>query len=88
MAEQKQEFPHKLTLSQRKNLTMTGVTEVVSLDEDTVALNTELGTLIVQGSDLKLKNLSQEGGQVAITGNISSLLYEEPRAPLRRRLFG
>ena len=88
MVEQKPEFPHKVTLDQRKKLTMTGVSEVLSFDEDAVALQTELGRLIVQGSELKLKTLSPEGGQVIINGNVSAMFYEEPRAPLRRRLFG
>lgn len=73
------QFPHKLTLNQRKNLTMTGVTEVLSFDESAVILRTGLGTLAVQGQELKLKTLSLEGGQVAVDGRISALVYEEPR---------
>lgn len=72
-------LPHKLTLDQRKNLTMTGVTEVVSFDETTVILRTCLGTLEVQGEGLQLKTLSLEIGQVAVDGHISALYYEEPR---------
>ena len=72
-------LPHKLTLDQRKNLTMTGVTEVVSFDETAVILRTCLGTLEVQGEGLQLKTLSLEIGQVAVDGHISALYYEEPR---------
>lgn len=81
---------HRLTLSDRKKLTMTAVTEVVSFDEDSVVLVTELGTLVIQGSGLQLKELSPSGGQVAVEGNISSLSYEEPKAPggWLRRLMG
>ena len=61
-------LPHKLTLQQRENLTMNGVTEVVSFDESAVVLHTELGTLTVQGNNLQLKTLSLDGGQVAISG--------------------
>lgn len=71
---------HRLSLSERKKLTMTGVTEVVSFDETAVVLQTELGTLIIQGSDLHLKTLSLEGGQVEVDGSIVSLSYEEPRS--------
>lgn len=74
-----QQFPHKLTLNERKNLTMTGVTEVVSFEETAVVLKTGLGVLTIQGQDLKLKTLSLEGGQVAVDGEISSLIYEQPR---------
>ena len=74
-----EQFPHKLTLNERKQLTMTGATEVVSFEESAVVLRTGLGTLVVQGQDLKLKTLSLEGGQVAVEGRISAMIYEEPR---------
>ena len=80
-------LPHKLQLSERKVLTMTGVTEVVSFDENAVVLQTSLGLLIVQGQQLSLKNLSLDGGQVAVDGTISALSYEEPRQSGWRRLF-
>lgn len=83
-------LPHKLQLSQRRQLTMNGVTEVVSFEENAVVLQTSLGTLIVQGRELQLKQLSLEGGQVAVDGSISALIYEEPRqgGGWRHRLFG
>jgi sporulation protein YabP len=73
------QLPHKLTLNERKNLTMTGVTEVVSFDDTAVVLRTALGTLEIQGQQLQLKTLSIDGGQVAVDGHISSLYYEDPR---------
>ena len=82
------QIPHKLSLDERSHLTMTGVAEVISFGDTSVVLNTPLGTLIVQGNDLKLKTLSQEDGQVAVDGSISALLYEEPRFSGWRRLFG
>lgn len=81
-------LPHKLQLNQRQQLTMTGVTEVVSFDATAVVLQTSLGTLVVQGRELQLKTLSLEGGQVAVDGTISALSYEEPQQPgAWRRLF-
>ncbi len=79
MAEQNFQLPHKLTLDERQRLTMTGVTEVVSFDDTAVVLNTVLGTLEVQGQQLKLKTLSLDGGQVAVEGHINALYYEELR---------
>lgn len=80
---------HALTLSGRKTLTMTGVNEVVSFDDAAVVLRTELGTLTVQGEQLRLKTLSTDGGQVAVTGEVSALTYAEPREPggWLRRMF-
>ena len=72
-------LPHKLCLNERKQLTMTGVTEVVSFEENAVVLRTSLGTLMVHGRELQLKTLSLDGGQVAVDGHIAALIYEEPR---------
>lgn len=87
---EEQQLPHKLTLNERRQLTMTGVTEVVSFDDTTVMLRTSLGTLMIQGRELKLKTLSLDGGQVAVDGVVSTLIYEEPRerGGWSRRLFG
>ena len=79
MGEDRIALPHKLTLNERRQLTMTGVSEVVSFDDTTVIVHTGLGTLTVQGKDLQLKTLSAEGGQVAVEGTVSALIYEEPR---------
>ncbi len=73
------QLPHKLTLNDRKSLTMNGVTEVVSFDDTAVVLRTSLGMLEVQGQQLALKTLSLDGGQVAVDGHITALFYEEPR---------
>ena len=87
--EKQPSLPHKLTLNERSNLTMTGVTEVVSFDDSGVILRTGLGTLLVQGRELKLKTLQPDGGQVTVDGKISGLSYEEPRPAggFWRRLF-
>lgn len=76
---EREQMPHKLTLNERQQLTVTGVAEVVSFEDTAVVLRTGLGTLVVQGRDLQLKELSVTGGEVQVVGTVSSLLYEEPR---------
>lgn len=90
MAQEEITMPHKLVLNERAQLTMSGVTEVMSFDDTAVVLRTALGVLTVQGSQLQLKNLSLDGGNVAVDGSIAALHYEEPRQPggWARRLFG
>ncbi len=84
-----EQLPHDLTLQRREKLTMTGVTEVVSFDETAVVLHTGLGLLMVHGQGLQLKQLSVDGGQIAVEGSISALIYEEPRqGGWLRRLLG
>ena len=76
---EKECMPHKLVLDGRNKLSVTGVTDVLSFDEGAVLLRTEMGILTVQGSDLQLKQLSPEGGAVAVEGQIVALFYEQPR---------
>lgn len=87
---EERQLPHKLVLNQRKELTLTGVTEVVSFEDSAVVLRTSLGILVVQGRELQLKTLSPEGGQVTVEGTVSALSYQEPRSggSWLRRLLG
>lgn len=80
MTDAQMQLPHGLTLNERSRLSMTGVSEVVSFDENTVIVHTDLGTLTVQGQQLQLKQLSPDGGQVAVDGKIAALIYEDPRS--------
>ena len=90
MGEDRMQLPHKLTLNERRQLSMTGVTEVVSFDEHAVVLCTELGRLTIHGNQLQLRQLALDGGQVAVEGTVSALIYEEPRSRGNwvGRLFG
>lgn len=85
MADKDIPLPHKLTLDERKKLTLTGAREVLHFDEELVELDTARGNLVIQGSELRLKCLSLEDGAVVIQGNISALLYDEPKQ--KRGLF-
>lgn len=79
MAVQKELTLGRLTLERREKLTLTGAREVIRFDEDLVELNTDLGALIVEGQDLKLKCLSLDEGMVIVEGSIQSLAYDVPR---------
>ena len=83
-----EQMPHKLSLNERKDLSVTGVTEVVSFDDTLVVLLMELGKLMIHGEGLQLKQL--DGGQVKVEGRVSALVYEESTASRNfwGRLFG
>jgi len=55
-----------------------------------VALQTALGTLLIQGEQLQLKNLTLENGEAQVSGTVFAMSYEEPRqkSNWRQRLFG
>ena len=85
------ELPHRLVLEGRGKLSITGVTEVESFDENTVVLCTTRGTLVVHGRQLHLSMLSLDGGQVSVDGTVDSLVYEDEQPAgggFFARLFG
>lgn len=82
--------PHDLRLENREKLSVSGVREVERFDENAVVLHTARGVLIIRGANLHLKTLSIDGGDIAVTGNVDSLSYEELQKAggFFHRLFG
>lgn len=70
---------HALSLDNRRSLTVTGVSRILSYDETGAALATPLGNLTVGGQGLQVSELSVRTGQVHITGKIEYLQYTENR---------
>ena len=84
---------HRLTLSQRKEGTITGVVDVFSFDEHEILLKTSQGMLTVKGKELRVSRLELEKGEVDLEGQVDALLYtgQEPKqkqGSLLSRLFG
>ena len=68
---------HRLELSNRKTLLITGVKYVHSFDEQEILLETELGMLLIRGSKLHIDRLSIERGETDVDGRVDSLIYTE-----------
>lgn len=84
-------FPRQnLILESRAALTVTGVEEVLSLEEQAILMSTGLGELYVAGEELRLESLSPEKGELRIRGRIDELRYEEreERTGFWKRVLG
>lgn len=73
------EAAHHILLEGREQLTVSGVEEVESFDENTIVMVTSKGTLVVRGEDLHIEKLSLDGGDLKVEGDIDALTYEESR---------
>ena len=81
---------HHEILEGRASLSVSGVEEVESFDENAIVMRTSLGTRVVRGEELHIEKLSLDGGDLRVEGMVDSLTYEDdggPRAGFLARLF-
>ena len=78
-------------LENRKKLTLTGIKDVLSFDDEIIVLESELGLLNIKGRDLKVNKISVETGDVIIEGTIRMFEYSDkdiaPKQSLVSRIF-
>lgn len=66
-----------IVLENREKLSISGVLDVLSFDDQIVILETELGLLTVKGENLRINKLSLDTTEVVINGEIYNLGYTE-----------
>jgi len=67
---------HSLQIDRRENITVTGVIDVISFDEESVIAESEMGVLIIKGANLHVKRINLENGELIVAGEIDGLTYE------------
>lgn len=66
-----------IVLESRKKLSISGVIDVFSFDDQIVILETGLGMLTIKGEDLRINKLNIDTTEVIIEGKVDSLAYTE-----------
>jgi len=80
---------HKLVLVERESMSIDGVSNVESFDDEEVILETNAGILIVKGKELHIKQLNLDEGNLAVEGYIQAMEYvEEAGAKKAKGLLG
>jgi len=64
-----------LQLINRNNLTLTGVKKVKSTETNQIVLLLDNTSLLIQGSNLEVKQLDVSTGNMEISGKVDSLKY-------------
>ncbi len=75
-----------ILLENREKLTISGILDVESFDDQNIILHTDLGVLIVKGDDLHINKLNIESGELVIEGYIISCNYTD--ADISSKGFG
>ena len=89
--ERNREMPHTVIMEGREKLSISGVVDVQSFDEDQVLLETVRGMLVVRGQGLHVERLQLEAGELIVEGEVGCLEYDDsvqPRGGFFSRLFG
>ncbi len=87
MGEERREH-HSISVEDRKRVRISGVTEVLSFDEESIAVETECGLLILKGTELHVGKLNLEDGEVSVSGHVDSVTYAEDADGNKNSFFG
>ena len=68
---------HSFHLTDRAICQMTGVKDVIALDETEVLLETEMGILTIRGKELHMRRLTLEKGEVDLEGSVTGFTYSD-----------
>ena len=68
-------YNHSITITERKNLLITGVKKIENFNNEGFLLETVMGFLAVKGEDLELVKLDTLAGNVSIKGLIKGFSY-------------
>lgn len=79
MAEQMVSKASKVTIEDRNNVSITGVTKVVSVEPDLVLLVTQQGKLKIGGKNIQANTLDLDKGILNLNGSINSVVYQSDK---------
>jgi len=82
---------HALSLENREKLSLSGVMDVGSFDEDSMVIETNMGAVLLSGSGMHILKYNVDSGELVIEGEIDAFEYTEStvgKKGLFSRLFG
>ena len=72
---------HSLNMENREKLSLSGVEDVISFDENEIILKSSMGVLSVDGEGLHIIKMSVETGDLSVEGRIDGLFYIDREKP-------
>jgi sporulation protein YabP len=88
--EEKKRAPsrHILTVDKRESVMVTGVTDVISFDEESVIAETEMGIIVIRGVNLHVNRINLEVGELSVAGEIDGVSYENSSGKKGKSFMG
>lgn len=70
-------FNHLITITERKNIIISGVKKINHFDENEFFIDSIMGQVLIKGENLELLKLDTFQGNISIKGKICSVNYFE-----------
>lgn len=68
---------HILTVDDRSKISISGVEDVESFDEEAIIVYTCMGTLTLKGADFRISKLNVDSGELVVEGDLDSIAYSD-----------
>lgn len=86
--EQTQPLEHSLTVTNRKQMSISGVVKVVSIKPDLVQLKTSLGDMAIIGQMMEVTKLDLDNHLLNLSGHFCNIKYmENTKTPIFKKIF-
>lgn len=66
-----------IIMENREKISVTGVIDIHSFDDELVLAQTDLGILTIKGDDLRMNKLNLENNELIIEGKIIAVAYSD-----------
>ncbi len=77
-----------LILENRERLSVSGVVDMESFNEESIIAVTDIGVLVIRGADLHINKLNLDSNELVVEGDIFSLEYNDGENTKSKSFFG
>lgn len=82
-----QKTNHSVYMDNREKVSITGVIDIHSFDDELVLAETEQGILTLKGIDLKMSKLNVDNNELIVEGKIIALIYSDTDSTKKGGMF-
>ncbi len=74
---------HELKLMDRREISLTGIKKITSFDSEEFLLESNMGLILIKGSNLEIMKLDTHDGNVKIKGKINGFNYLDEKTKVK-----
>lgn len=79
--------PQNIILEGRRKLSVSGVEDIDSFDENSAVIFTSMGLIEAKGSDIHMNKLNLDSGEIVLEGQFDSVIYPDESEGKQKKKF-